>query len=155
MINFQLYNSSKIIIKEDAVRNVINLVLGDHGYSRADISIVLMDDDSLKTIKKKYFGEDLYTDVISFNIEEEPFEGELYISYERVASNAIEFNEQYQIELKRVIIHGLLHLCGHEDTPKKEKSKMIFVLRMRIDSRGSICSSKHQRKASGNHDEIE
>ena len=124
MIHLQLHNNSGLNIKEDATQEVIGIVLREHGHSKANISIVLIDDDSLRKMKKKYFGEDLYTDIISFNIEENPFEGELYISYDRVKSNAIKFNEKYHIELKRVIIHGLLHLCGYDDSTKEEKNKM-------------------------------
>ena len=124
MINLQLHNNSGLNIKENATKEVISMVLSEHGYSKANISIVLIDDDSLRKMKKKYFGEDLYTDIISFNIEENPFEGELYVSYDRVKSNAIKFNEKYHIELKRVIIHGLLHLCGYDDSTKEEKNKM-------------------------------
>ena len=124
MIHLQLHNNSGLSIKEDATKEVISIVLSEHGYSEANISIVLIDDYSLRKMKKKYFGEDLYTDIISFNIEENPFEGELYISYDRVKSNAIEFSEKYHIELKRVIIHGLLHLCGYDDSTKEEKNKM-------------------------------
>ncbi len=124
MIHLELHNNSDLNINEDVTKEVISIVLSEHGHSKANISIVLIDDDSLRKMKKKYFGEDLYTDIISFNIEENPFEGELYISYDRVKSNAIEFSEKYHIELKRVIIHGLLHLCGYNDSTKEEKNKM-------------------------------
>ena len=124
MIHLELHNNSDLNVKEDVTKEVVSIVLSEHGYSKANISIVLIDDDSLRKMKKKYFGEDLYTDIISFNIEENPFEGELYISYDRVKSNAIEFSEKYHIELKRVIIHGLLHLCGYNDSTKEEKNKM-------------------------------
>ena len=133
MIHLQLHNNSGLSIKEDATKEVISIVLSEHGYSEANISIVLIDDDSLRKMKKKYFGEDLYTDIISFNIEEDPFEGELYISYDRVKSNAIEFSERYHIELKRVIIHGLLHLCGYDDSTKEEKNKMTELENKYLD----------------------
>ena len=124
MINLQLHNDSGLYIQEDAAKKVVSIVLSEHGHPKANISVVLIDDDSLREMKKKYFGEDLYTDIISFNLEEDPFEGELYISYDRVKSNAIELNEKYDVELKRVIIHGLLHLCGYDDSTKEEKIKM-------------------------------
>ena len=79
MIQFQLHNGSETYVEEDAAKNVINFVLSEHGYSKATITLVLIDDDSLRKMKKKYFGEDLYTDVISFNIEENPFEGEFLL----------------------------------------------------------------------------
>ena len=71
--------------------------------------------------------EDVFTDVIAFNIENNPFEGEIYISYHRVQDNAERYNQKFQDEFKRVIIHGLLHLCGHEDSTRTEKKNMRLI----------------------------
>ena len=78
-------------------------------------------------MKKKFFNEDVFTDVIAFNIENDPFEGEIYISYHRVQDNAERYNQKFQDEFKRVIIHGLLHLCGHEDSTRTEKKNMRLI----------------------------
>ena len=66
------------------------------------------------------------TDVIAFNLEnkDEPIEGEIYISIDDVLSNAREYNQKFNIELKRIIIHGLLHLAGYDDKNKNEKKIM-------------------------------
>ena len=78
-------------------------------------------------MKKEYFGEDVFTDTISFNLEEEnnPIEGEVYISLERVVENARTFKEDFITECKRVIVHGCLHLLGYNDESQKDKTKMI------------------------------
>ena len=75
-------------------------------------------------MKNQYFQQNLLTDVITFNLEEDgdPIEGEIYISLNRVSENAIKFKQDIGIELKRVIIHGILHLLGYDDqTPEEEK----------------------------------
>jgi len=124
MIKVKLYNEKYSYLILESIKEVVIAVLMDHGYLDGNISIICVDDDELKEMKKEYFGEDLYTDVISFNLEDDPLDGELYISCDRIKSNAIEFIQSYDEELKRVIIHGLLHICGHKDYSKKEKEKM-------------------------------
>ena len=78
-------------------------------------------------MKKEYFNQDVYTDIIAFNIDEDPFEGELYISHDRVSDNAKKFNQTFEGELKRILIHGTLHLCGFDDQTKEDKSKMTSM----------------------------
>ena len=65
----------------------------------------------------------MLTDIITFNLEEEraPIEGEIYISLNRVLENAREYKQDNKIELKRVIIHGFLHLLGYDDQSPEEK----------------------------------
>ena len=75
-------------------------------------------------MKKEYFKQDYYTDVIAFNIQKDPFEGEIYISHDRIKDNAIKYNQTFEKEMKRVIIHGVLHLCGEKDEMDNEKLKM-------------------------------
>ena len=77
-------------------------------------------------LKKKYFHKDLLTDVISFNLEEkgEAIDGEIYISLERVAENSKIFEQDFDRECKRVIIHSILHLLGFDDQTSEDKIKM-------------------------------
>ena len=70
---------------------------------------------------------DAFTDVIAFNLEEDPFEGEIYISYQRVKDNASDYNQTFDNEMKRVLIHGLLHLCGLRDSTDNEKKRMTSM----------------------------
>ena len=67
----------------------------------------MTDDDTLRLMKKEYFNQDLYTDVIAFNIDDDPFEGEIYISHDRIKDNAKKFNQSFEDELKRILIHGV------------------------------------------------
>lgn len=91
------------------------------GYSLKNLSFVFCDDEYLKNINVKYLGQDYYTDVISFDYStEEGLVGDVFISIERVRENANNFKVSFNEELFRVIIHGVLHLCGFNDKTDKE-----------------------------------
>jgi rRNA maturation RNase YbeY len=127
MIEINLYNNSILSIDCDSIQNLSNLVLNDHGYLSGKINIIITDDESLREMKLEFFNEDVFTDVIAFNLEQDPFEGEIYISSDRVEDNAKIYKQRFEDELKRVIIHGLLHLCGHKDSTTSEKENMNLL----------------------------
>ena len=124
MISVALHNESNISFKNESIVKLSNVVLSKFGYNSGSVNIIVLDDESLRKMKKKYFEEDVYTDVITFNLNEDPFEGEIYISYHRVIENARLFSKKFENEFKRVLIHGLLHLCGFEDYDVDMKAKM-------------------------------
>ena len=128
MITVQLEydNMEKPDIDENWVRSVCENILMDSNQDEASITFIFSNDDKLRELKKEYFGEDVYTDTISFNLEEEsdPIEGEVYISLERVSENAHTFQQDFITEYKRVIIHGCLHLLGYNDELPEDKTIM-------------------------------
>ena len=128
MITVQLEydNIEKPDIDENWVRSVCENILMDSNQDEASITFIFSNDDKLRKLKKEYFGEDVFTDTISFNLEEEsdPIEGEVYISLERVSENAHTFRQDFITEYKRVIIHGCLHLLGYNDELPEDKTKM-------------------------------
>lgn len=80
------------------------------------INFIFCSDEYLLEINKKYLNHDFFTDIITFNFnKKDSIAGDLYISIDRVKENAIEFSTEFITELKRVIIHGVLHLLGHDD----------------------------------------
>ena len=91
-----------------------------------ELSIIFCSDDGLLEINKQFLDHDYYTDIITFPIEETNtvFEAELYISIDRVRDNAQELGKTFENELNRVIIHGVLHLCGYGDKASEEITKM-------------------------------
>ena len=127
MISINLHNESDIEVDDDSIRDLVALVLSANSHQSATVNIIIMDDNALRLMKKEYFNQDLYTDVIAFNIEEDPFEGEIYISHERVKENAEKYKQSFHRELKRVIIHGALHLCGYDDKTSEDKSVMTSM----------------------------
>jgi rRNA maturation RNase YbeY len=128
MITVQLEydNTEKPDIDENWVRSVCENILMDSNQDEASITFIFSNDEKLRKLKKEYFGEDVFTDTISFNLEEEsdPIEGEVYISLERVSENAHTFQQDFITEYKRVIIHGCLHLLGYNDELPEDKIKM-------------------------------
>ena len=127
MISVDLHNKSNIELDQESIRGLLEFVLSDNKHQSANINIIITDDDSLRLMKKEYFNQDVYTDVIAFNIDEDPFEGELYISHDRVSDNAKKFDQTFEGELKRILIHGTLHLCGFDDQTKEDKSRMTSM----------------------------
>ena len=125
-VRLEYDNTEKSDINENWVRSVCENILMDSTQDEASITFIFSNDDKLRKLKKEYFGEDVFTDTISFNLEEEsdPIEGEVYISLERVSENAHTFQQDFTTEYKRVIIHGCLHLLGHNDELPEDKTKM-------------------------------
>ena len=90
-----------------------------------DISIIITGDEELLQINKEFLGHDYYTDVITFDYSKGDFvAGEIYISADRIKVNAIDFGVSKQIEMRRVIIHGILHLIGMDDKSDDERLEM-------------------------------
>lgn len=113
-------------IDGDWVSRICENILKDFEHSATAITIIFSTDTKLRKLKKEYFSMDVLTDTISFNLEEkgDPIDGEIYISLERVAENAIMFEQEFDKECKRVIVHSVLHLLGFDDQTSKDKTKM-------------------------------
>ena len=79
----------------------------------------------MKNINVEYLQHDYYTDIISFNYNEgNKINSDIYISVDRVQENSIEYGVEFSAELRRVIIHGILHLVGHNDESETDKKQM-------------------------------
>jgi len=90
-----------------------------------EINVIFCTDDHLLEINRTHLNHDYYTDIITFDYtEKNKISGDLFISFERVIENAINFNVDTKNELYRVIIHGVMHLCGYKDKSRKESRFM-------------------------------
>ncbi len=90
-----------------------------------NISITFCSDDYLLDINQRFLSHDYYTDIITFDLSvAESLDADIYISVDRVRDNSIKLNTDFNIELHRVIFHGLLHLCGFGDKSKTETTIM-------------------------------
>ena len=91
------------------------------------VDVLFCSDIYLLDLNKKFLRHDFFTDTITFNynLDGNPVIGEVYISLDRIKDNAIVYKTNYQEELKRVIIHGVLHLCGYSDKKKHKKVMTI------------------------------
>lgn len=112
--------------EEDWIPSICENILTDFEHSEATLTIIFSTDIKLRKLKKEYFSVDMLTDTISFNLEEkgEAMDGEIYISLERVAENAKTYDQDFDKECKRVIIHSVLHLLGFDDQTSEDKIKM-------------------------------
>lgn len=88
------------------------------------VNIIFCSDDFLLRLNKEHLHHDYYTDIITFEYQAEPIQGELYISIDRVKENAETQSISFLTELHRVIIHGVLHLIGYGDKTDEEKDEM-------------------------------
>lgn len=100
-------------------------VARDHGHSIDQLNYVLLTDEALLEYNRRYLGHDEYTDVITFDGQTGVgASGDILISYDRIKENASLFGATAQHELRRVMVHGLLHLLGHRDKSKALREKM-------------------------------
>ena len=110
-------------------RQVIEQVTTSEDKRSEYINVVFMKRDELRLLKKQYFEKDVYTDVVTFNLNDpiEPLEGEIYLSFDQIKQNAKQYKTEIQDELYRVLIHGCLHLCGYEDDTVDHKATMTSL----------------------------
>ena len=94
------------------------------GHDLQELNVIFCDDEYLHTLNITYLQHDTLTDIITFPYQEDPIHGELYISIDRIRENATSNAVPFLHELRRVIIHGTLHLCGYGDKTTAEKQKM-------------------------------
>ena len=103
----------------------IEKCLKSFNASSGPIEYIFCSDESLLEINRQHLNHDYYTDIITFQYEGVPeVSGDIYISIDRVKENADRFGETFDRELKRVMIHGILHLLGFKDGTLQEKSEM-------------------------------
>ena len=110
--------------------NVLRTVLEDQGIDDGTITTIFGQDELLLSLKKQFFKKNQFTDVIAFrlnNYEEKTVEGEVYISLPRAKENAKIFGEPFEKEVVRLLIHGVLHLLGYDDSSKKSKKEMTLL----------------------------
>lgn len=108
------------------IKNWITAVCKSYKKKVGEINYIFCDDEYLLKVNNEYLSHNFYTDIITFNQSESDtiIEGELYISIDRVKENANDIDAIFEQELKRVIIHGILHLIGYNDKSKEEEKEM-------------------------------
>lgn len=124
MIEFNSQNGFKLE-NEIAYTNWLNNIAESEGREIRDLGYVFCSDNFLLDINQRYLEHDTLTDIITFDYcVEEILSGEIYISTARVKENASQFEVDFKTELNRVMVHGLLHLCGYGDKGDSEKNLM-------------------------------
>ncbi len=112
-------------IKKREVTKWIRAVAATFGKTVGEVGYLFCDDEKILEVNREYLQHDYYTDIITFDYDEgNQINGDLVISLDTVRSNAELFNKSYDEELYRVIIHGILHLCGINDKGPGEREIM-------------------------------
>ena len=113
------YNSENVKMPKIRKRDTsawIKQVAASYGRKVGEVGYLFVDDEKILEVNNEYLGHDYYTDIITFDYDEDDvINGDLVISLDTVKSNAELFGKPYEEELFRVIIHGILHLCGIND----------------------------------------
>ena len=113
-------------VQVGTLRETLLQVCTDFKRDLAQLDIIFVDDEELLLMNRDFLQHDYYTDIITFDLSDDlrSIQGELYISKDRVLENALSLGSSSRDEILRVCIHGLLHLCGMNDSSEAEKLAM-------------------------------
>ncbi|GAY27926.1 MULTISPECIES: rRNA maturation RNase YbeY [unclassified Prevotella] len=125
MITYSAEGVKMPAIKKRDTTAWIKAVAAAHGRKVGEIGYMFVSDERILEVNNEYLGHDYYTDIITFDYDEgDVINGDIVISLDTVRSNAAQFGKDYDDELRRVIIHGILHLCGIDDKGPGEREIM-------------------------------
>lgn len=124
MISFN-YETDFELSDETAISNWLSQVILSESKKEGDINYIFCDDEYLHKINVEYLDHDTLTDIISFDYSVgNELHGDIFVSIERVADNANDFEVSFDEELKRVLVHGILHYAGYKDKSEEDELKM-------------------------------
>lgn len=125
-ISFNNQDISLLLKNKSSLKVFLASIFKEEGYEFKNVAYIFCSDAFLLTLNQQYLNHDTLTDIITFSLSEThlPIISEIYISIERVRENAKDLNVSFENELHRVMIHGILHLCGYSDHTKELKARM-------------------------------
>ena len=124
MINFN-YESDFTLDNEQAIASWLSAVIVSENKNEGEINYIFCDDEYLHKINVEYLDHDTLTDVISFDYTMgNEISGDVFVSVERVLDNSKDYNTSFDEELKRVLVHGVLHYCGYKDKSEEDEALM-------------------------------
>jgi rRNA maturation RNase YbeY len=130
-------------LKKRTLTRWIRQIAANYGKRIGEVSYLFCSEAKILEVNRQYLHHDYYTDIITFDYSDNVFlSGDIYLSPETVRSNAEQFGTEYAEEMFRVIIHGILHLCGAGDTTEAEQAEM----RAAEDRALKILQSKTNKK---------
>lgn len=131
-INIAIINSSIAErLPKKRIKNVILKSLEYEKITKASINVIIVDSEYMIQLNDKYLKHNYATDVLAFELEDEPLEGEIYICYQTALSQAKEYKVTITNELCRLAVHGTLHLLGYNDDTEINK-KIMYQLQEKI-----------------------
>ena len=112
-------------IDKSKVKNWIKAIAESYGRKTGDVSYIFCNDERILQVNNKYLQHDYYTDIITFDYSTpSTISGDIFISLDTVKSNSEAFQTDFNTELHRIIIHGILHLCGNDDKTPELRAQM-------------------------------
>lgn len=125
MITYSTENVKMPAIRKRATTAWIRRVAATYGKRVGEVGYLFCDDEKILEVNREFLQHDYYTDIITFDYDEDDtINGDIVISLDTVRSNAEQLGKNYDEELHRVIIHGILHLCGQNDKGPGEREQM-------------------------------
>ena len=116
-----VYNTSFSLDNENKVSKWLKKAVETEGFSVGEVVYAFFNDNDLKKLNVKHLNHDFFTDVISFNdSKKDVLSGNIAISVDRVKENSIKFKTSFNDEMMRVMVHGLLHFMGYDDSSEEE-----------------------------------
>ena len=126
MISFNVLKDGFQLSNLNGRKEWLKSTIHSEGKSTGDVQYIFCGDDYMTEVNEKYLNHDTLTDIITFSDSNNPLviSGDIFISVERVRENAHILNNDFEEELSRVLVHGVLHLLGYDDHTPDEKLKM-------------------------------
>ena len=125
MITYQTDGVKMPSIKKRENNAWIKAVAACYGKKVGEVAYIFCSDERIIEVNNEYLQHNYYTDIITFDYsDEDTISGDIFISLDTVRSNAEQFEQEYEQELYRVVIHGILHLCGIDDKGPGEREIM-------------------------------
>ena len=139
--NIYFFNEDVVfnLLHRTEIKQWINNVISQENKTLHNINYIFCSDNYLININIKYLNHNTLTDIITFDQSDnkDNINGDIYISIDRVKENSLKFKQNLYSELLRVMIHGILHLCGYKDKSSKDKKIMrekedLYLLQINI-----------------------
>lgn len=125
MIDFVSEDADLPALPKSVLLDWINKLIQMNNFLSGDITFIFCSDNYLLDINRKFLNHDYYTDIITFNYNENKLiSGDIFISVDTVFKNSKEYHTNFEMELFRVMIHGILHLIGFDDKTDEQQDEM-------------------------------
>ncbi|MFV0365018.1 MAG: rRNA maturation RNase YbeY [Mangrovibacterium sp.] len=124
-ILFHIEDVKKFPLERRNIKAWVKKAIEEEKHKLADVNFIFCSDEYLLDVNRQYLEHDYYTDIITFDyVEDGKVSGDIFISCDRVVENANTFQVGFDVEMRRMLIHGILHLLGYKDKELKEKELM-------------------------------
>lgn len=125
MIQISLHDAVNIPrIPKRKIERIARMVFENEGTSQATVNVVVIDDAAMHEMNKKFLNHDYTTDILTFCLETQPIDGEVYINFDAVRRQARDYKVSITNEFLRLTAHGVLHMLGYDDQSTEERLKM-------------------------------